>query len=173
MEHRFGTFMDFEGGQYGLAVLSRHPIVESTRHVLAPGAEPRCALEVVITPKGGADPISFVSIHNDWTKESYRIAQLRDLLRGLEKRTHPVVLGGDFNARPGAPSLKLAEDAGFSFLDKSGAKTFPAPDPKIEIDYFATRGFKFSTKPLCIVHDERVASDHRPIVAVLPLPGSR
>ncbi|HUG27420.1 MAG TPA: endonuclease/exonuclease/phosphatase family protein, partial [Gemmatimonadales bacterium] len=27
MEHAFGSFMDYQGGQYGMAILSRHPIV--------------------------------------------------------------------------------------------------------------------------------------------------
>ena len=173
MEHRFGKFMDFQGGEYGLAVLSRFPIVNATRHILAPGAEPRCALEVVIHPTGTPSPLSFVSIHNDRTDEKFRIAQVKDLLKGLAKVSHPIVLAGDFNAKPGAESLNLVQRSGFIFLDKKGAKTFPSPKPRVEIDYFATRGFKFESAPLCTVHDERIASDHRPIVTVLPLSASK
>lgn len=29
------------------------------------------------------------------------------------------------------------------FLDKGGAKTFPSDQPRVEIDFFATRGFTF------------------------------
>ncbi|MFP6856282.1 MAG: endonuclease/exonuclease/phosphatase family protein [Roseibacillus sp.] len=170
MEHRFGKFMDFQGGEYGLAVLSRFPITDSMRHPLAPGAEPRCALEIVIHPNGDKSPLSFVSIHNDWTKEAFRVAQVNDLIKGLGERNHPVVLAGDFNARPGDKSLKLLEAAKFAFIDKKGAKTFPSPEPRVEIDYFMTRGMTFKTPPLCTVHDERMASDHRPIATALPLP---
>ena len=32
MHHAFGKFMDFQGGEYGLAVLSRYPILKTVRH---------------------------------------------------------------------------------------------------------------------------------------------
>ena len=48
MESIFGTFMDYDGGRYGMALLSRLPIIEWTNHVLPPGAEPRSA------PRSGA-----------------------------------------------------------------------------------------------------------------------
>ncbi|MBJ06602.1 MAG: endonuclease [Verrucomicrobiaceae bacterium] len=168
MKHSFGKFMNFQGGQYGLAVLSRFPIQKAIRHQLAPGAEPRCALEIIIRPAESAPLLSFVSIHNDWTREPFRVAQVNDLIRGLAERRHPVVLAGDFNAEPGADSLLRLVKAGFTFLAKeNNAKTFPAPDPRIEIDYFATRGIPSETLPLSRVHDERVASDHRPILVDL------
>ncbi len=169
MHHRFGKFMDFQGGQYGLAILSRFPVQKSIRHQLAPGAEPRCALEVTVQPSADAPPLSFVSIHNDWTREAFRMAQVADLLAGLKQRTHPVILAGDFNAEPEAESLARLRTAGFLILPKKkDAKTFPSPSPKVEIDYFMTRGFPFVNPPLTIVHDERLASDHRPIVMELP-----
>ena len=40
MEGRFGKFMDFQGGEYGMAVLSRVPIISHQVHVLPRGAEP-------------------------------------------------------------------------------------------------------------------------------------
>lgn len=171
MKHRFGKFMNFQGGEYGLAVLSRHPIEKSERHQLAPGAEPRCALEIVIQPKDSNTAISFVSIHNDWTKESLRIPQVTDLLRGLKDRKHPIILAGDFNAEPGDKSLALLKKDGYQFVSKNGAKTFPSPKPTVEIDYVLTKGLTFEKAPTCSVIDERVASDHRPLLSVIPLPG--
>ncbi len=171
MHHRFGKFMDFQGGQYGLAVLSRFPVQKSFRHQLAPGAEPRCALEVIVRPTGSGPLLSFISIHNDWTRESFRVAQVNDLIAGLRERNHPVILAGDFNAEPKAESLARLKASGFLvFPKKEDAKTFPSPSPRIEIDYFMSRGFSFVNPPLTVVHDERLASDHRPIVMELPLP---
>lgn len=169
MQHRFGKFMDFQGGEYGLAVLSRHPILKSQRHQLAPGAEPRCALEIEIQPKGTKTPLSFLSIHNDWTKEGFRVAQITDLLRGLKDRKHPIILAGDFNAKPGDKSLALLSKDEFKFVSKGGAKTFPSPKPTVEIDYVVTKGLRFKKAPSCSVVDERVASDHRPLLSVLDL----
>ena len=171
MHHRFGKFMDFQGGQYGLAILSRFPVQKSVRHQLAPGAEPRCALEVMVRPTPSGPLLSFVSIHNDWTREPFRIAQVNDLLMGLAERRHPIILAGDFNAEPEAGSLAKLKASGFTILaKKNGAKTFPSPSPRVEIDYFMTRGIFFGTPPLTHVLDERLASDHRPIVMELPLP---
>lgn len=173
MEHRFGHFMEFQGGRYGLAVLSRHPILETRRHELAPGAEPRCALEVVVQPFSPGPRLSFLSIHHDWTREDLRVAQVRDLLQAITPRPHPVVLAGDFNAQPGAASLALLREAGFLFTDKKGAKTFSSTDPRIEIDYIMTRGLSFDTVPRCEVIAERMASDHRPILTTIPLVPAR
>ncbi|RPF85395.1 MAG: metallophosphoesterase [Roseibacillus sp. TMED18] len=171
MHHRFGTFMDFQGGQYGLAILSRLPIQKSIRHQLAPGAEPRCALEVTVQPTDDSPLFSFVSIHNDWTREAFRVAQVNDLIAGLKERKHPVILAGDFNAEPKAASLARLRASGFLILPKAkNAKTFPSPSPRVEIDYFMTRGLRFVNPPLTEVHDERLASDHRPIVIELSLP---
>ena len=33
MQHRFGKFMDYQGGEYGMAVLSRFPIILSLIHI--------------------------------------------------------------------------------------------------------------------------------------------
>lgn len=171
MHHRFGAFMDFQGGQYGLAVLSRFPIQKSVRHQLAPGAEPRCALEVTVRPNDKGPLLSFVSIHNDWTREAFRVAQVNDLIAGLKDREHPIILAGDFNAEPKAESLTRLSNSDFLILPKkNNAKTFPSPSPRVEIDYFMTRGFSFVNPPLTEVHDERLASDHRPIVFELSLP---
>lgn len=173
MEHRFGKFMDLQGGEYGLAVLSRFPITRSFRHQLPDGAEPRCALEVIVEPPGMGTPLSFVCIHNDWTREDLRVAQVEALVEALKPREHPVVLAGDFNARRGAQSMKILEEAGWRLDRKNGAATFPSDKPRVEIDFFMTRNLPGAEGLTARVHDERVASDHRPIHAVLEPPKTR
>ena len=44
MRGRHGKFMDYDGGRYGMAILSRVPIVSWQNIALPPGAEPRSAL---------------------------------------------------------------------------------------------------------------------------------
>jgi len=166
MTNHFGAFMDFQGGEYGLAILSRFPVIKSVRHQLPEGAEPRCALEVVVLPPNMV-PMSFVSIHNDWTDDAIRVKQVRAMITALEDSPRPVILAGDFNAKPGAASMKLVADAGWQILKKDGGRlTYPSGTPSVEIDYVAVRGLE---NPL-IEHrviDERIASDHRPIMALL------
>ena len=78
MEHAFGKFMGYQGGEYGMAVLSRFPIAKVVRHQLPEGAEPRCALEVKVTPKGWSEPLSFIGIHLDWTKGDFGRSRSRN-----------------------------------------------------------------------------------------------
>ena len=107
MEHRFAKFMDFDGGEYGLAVLSRLPIKKTTRHPLPLGAEPRCALEVSVQAENWPSPLSFVCIHNDWTKEEIRVRQVTALISALGDVNTPTILAGDFNGTRDDASLKL------------------------------------------------------------------
>lgn len=75
----------------------------------------------------------------------------------------PCVITGDFNAQPSSPCIDLLS----STWDVTDMKidTFPADEPRIKIDYIATRG-----KVKCLFYEviaEKVISDHRPILAEL------
>jgi len=173
MHHAFGSFLDFQGGEYGMAVLSRFPILAQKRHVLPAGAEPRCALEIqVATP--GCPKLSFIGIHNDWTDEAVRRRQVTTLLTVLGEPDHATILAGDFNGERTDPSLLGLANAKWTIHKKKlpsiwgpggpGAKTFPADKPTTEIDFIVTRGLPASH----VFHksiNERKASDHLPIKA--------
>jgi endonuclease/exonuclease/phosphatase family metal-dependent hydrolase len=165
MTHHFAKFMDYQGGEYGLAVLSKLPIVESHRHPLPDGAEPRCALEVVVNVGEKDHLVSVVAVHNDWTDVGYRIAQTEVLDAALSATSHPVILAGDFNGLADDASLSLLEERGWQIVDKGGAFTFPSVVPDRQIDFFMHRGFEEVAVENWVV-DERIASDHRPIVGV-------
>ena len=169
MEHRFDKFMNYQGGEYGLAALSRWPVKESIRHELPKGAEPRCALELIVQPPSMQTPISFVCIHNDWTSEEFRVRQVQALLDALKARQHPVILAGDFNGQRDDASLKLLEKEGWTILEKddsNAALTWPADNPEVEIDFFVVKGIDLISVEHRVL-DESVASDHRPISAVV------
>jgi endonuclease/exonuclease/phosphatase family metal-dependent hydrolase len=168
MQHAFGKSMDFDGGEYGMAVLSRHPIERSIHRQLPDGAEPRCALEIVVRPAGMRTPVSLVCVHMDRVTENIRLAQVTTLLESLRKRANPVILAGDFNGERTDKSMQLLAGAGWTILEKDGAKTFPSDNPKIEIDFIALRGFA-GASATCHVMDEPVASDHRPVCAVITM----
>lgn len=164
MHHAFAKFMDLGGGEYGLAVLSKHPILKTHVHRLPAGAEPRVVLEVVVMVRG--KKLSFASIHLDWTKESLRVGQFKALDKALAGRKHPVFVVGDYNAEPGSETMKLAAASGV-VVPKSGNKlTWPANKPKVEIDYVVVRGMP-GVVAVCRVGEEKVASDHRPVSAII------
>ncbi|CAN5361453.1 endonuclease/exonuclease/phosphatase family protein [soil metagenome] len=168
MDGRFGKFMDFQGGEYGLAILSKLPVKESVVHKLPVGGEPRMALEVVVETAAGL--VSVVGLHFDWVSDdTNRYAQAEKLVEGLAGRERPVVLAGDFNDVPGSRTLELFVKSGWKDAPKSGGATatFPSENPRVEIDFVMVRG---GEPDKATVIDERVASDHRPVVADITLP---
>src|SRR4051812_31865294 len=104
LHYVFGSAMDYDGGKYGDAVLSRFPI-SSSRIVPLPWTpgdqhEPRAAL--IATCQLPHDrKLRFISTHLDHTHEpSDRFLQAEALVASLEDRVghSPVeILAGDFN----------------------------------------------------------------------------
>jgi len=80
MDAYFGDFMPYQGGHYGMAVLSRLPVVASRNHRLPDGDEPRSALEVRVAVGSGGTEVSVVGIHFYRTVEE-RLAQAKALWR--------------------------------------------------------------------------------------------
>ncbi|YCM46461.1 endonuclease/exonuclease/phosphatase family protein [Verrucomicrobiaceae bacterium 227] len=170
MEHRFGKSIDHDGGEYGVAVLSKLPISGLHHYKLPGGPEPRTALEVQVTVKGHAESVSFVSVHNDWTSEEVRVGQVTALLDHLKERKHPVIIAGDFNGEMNDASVKLFGEKGWKVLDKKGVKTYPSDKPEIEIDFVVTRGLKAELLEHGAM-EERIVSDHWPIFAAWKFTG--
>ncbi|MEM7417648.1 MAG: endonuclease/exonuclease/phosphatase family protein [Gemmatimonadota bacterium] len=166
MSSHFGMFMPYQGGEYGMAVLSRRPVVQVVNHRLPDGDEPRTALEVVVAAGPNGEPVSVVGVHLYRTPEE-RLAQAMAMSSALEARVHPVVLAGDFNSVRGDVVMQALDEEGWHLVEKSGPRdTFPADAPEREIDFVMLR----PASPFELVEHrvvgERVASDHRPLLAV-------
>lgn len=167
MHHAFAPFMEFEGGRYGLAILSRHPI-QSTQVIALPAGrhEPRSALVAEVMIPGRAC-VTFVCAHLDWLEgDEERFAQAGVLLRSLEDDPS-VVLAGDLNDVPGSRTLELLSE---TFKDAAKPRderaTYPSHAPREEIDFVMYRpGYAFVGTARVL--DERAASDHRPVLAAL------
>ncbi len=169
--HAFGRFMDYRGGQYGMAVLSTAPILDSTTHVLPEGEEPRSALAARIRVTPTAPEMVFVGIHL-YRTEDERLAQARRLVEIFAHETAPVLLVGDFNSQPGGSVLDLLSRHWYMPAKPPDAHcTFPADQPVQEIDFVLYRpAGRFRLLEYRVV-DERLASDHRPVLAVLVVTG--
>lgn len=168
MDHAFGAFMAYGGGRYGIAILSRHPIVHVESVALPAGAEPRVALAATIVLPGD-DTVTVVSVHFDWIdNDAARYNQARALTRYLDGVSRPWLLMGDFNDGPASRTLRLFSGRVLDFAKPADASfTFPAPDPVKEIDYIlASEDGGWAFESLEVVPDA-LASDHRPVVAVL------
>lgn len=166
MQAVFGHFMDYQGGRYGMALLSKLPITESTNHRLPDGEEPRSALAIRFRLPNTDDEILVVGIHF-YRSEEERLAQVHHVLEIFGHETAPVILAGDFNSTPGSSVMNLAGEQ-WSFPDKAAdGFTFPANEPEREIDFVGYRpGDRFRVVESRVVA-ESVASDHRPVLLTL------
>jgi endonuclease/exonuclease/phosphatase family metal-dependent hydrolase len=171
MKVAFGKGIDYQGGQYGNAVLSRFMLQSTKVHPLPgkEGAEKRCALAVVLKPWPQGPALTFVATHLDHTRdETDRLAQADEIKRLLtsDEGAAPMILAGDFNAVPASETMKRLgrwTDAGA----EANAPTDPSDKPRSRIDYVLLRPSRVWHVVETSVIDEPVASDHRPVLAVL------
>ncbi len=166
MDARFGPFMDYDGGRYGMALLSRLPILGSANLPLPPGPEPRTALAATVALAGLE--VVVVGIHF-YRSEAERTAQAAALLEHLAGEARPTVLAGDFNTEPGGEPLALLERTFRAIPKDADRLTFPSDAPEIEIDHVLVRPPERFGPATVDVLDEPVASDHRPLVCELPI----
>lgn len=179
LEGAFGKTLDYQGGDYGIAILSRWPIRADTlvRLPVTPpqeraggSHEPRGALRVVVDAPGG--PIVVVDTHLDPTAEDrWRIQEASAVLRIAERARAEwprVLVGGDFNAEPG--SRVLAHLTSGFLVDawpgcgEGEGLSYPAQEPVKRIDYLLIPA-AFDCVSARALDDP--ASDHRPVFFVL------
>ena len=158
--------MPYQGGEYGMAILSRWPVVGTTNHRLPDGAEPRSVLGVRVRSPVTGREIEFVGIHLYRSAEE-RLAQATRLAEVYSASDVPVILAGDFNSTPESEVIALLR-RDWHFIDKGTDRlTFSSMAPDREIDFVAFRpagGFRVLERRLL---DEPVASDHRPVFVEL------
>jgi endonuclease/exonuclease/phosphatase family metal-dependent hydrolase len=168
MHATFGAFFDYQGGRYGMALLSKQPFVGVLNHRLPDGAEPRTGLAARIRVGEPPQEIVVVGIHLYATAEE-RYAQAARLVEILADETAPVILAGDFNSRPESEVMALL--ARSWQIPEKGADhlTFPSDAPNREIDYIMYRPVdRFEVLDLRVI-DEPLVSDHRPVLIELRL----
>jgi endonuclease/exonuclease/phosphatase family metal-dependent hydrolase len=174
MHHAFGSFMDYQGGRYGMAILSRCPISSSDPVRLTEGNEPRIALVAeIVQPDGSL--LSVVNVHFDWVgDDGFRFAQAVEVAHLVGGLNGPWILAGDFNDQPGSRTLDLFHERAREAAKPRGDRlTFSSTEPRREIDFvFVSPEHGWRIGPVEVV-DEAMASDHMPVVADLMLPGQR
>lgn len=170
MHHAFGAFMAFDGGEYGLAILSKHPLgaVKSIR--LPEGNEPRVALAAEVKLPGG-ETITVVNVHFDWVRDDkFRFAQAAELAKHLRELKTPYILLGDFNDQPKSRTLELFHSLATEIKKpESNRFTFSSTSPRSEIDFLFVSPKERWSESKTEVIDEKMTSDHRPILAELVL----
>lgn len=175
MEWHFSKAIDRDGGEYGDAVLSKHPILETRSYRLpcaaAQPGEDR-ALCVIRVQLDGRD-LYVASTHLDHLSgdasrqvQANEIRRIRDTELGGD-----LILAGDLNATPNTNVIATLT----SFLTNVGTidqYTFPSDNPTRKIDYILYAPIEHFGVQNCRVvprGEQQVdgldASDHRPVVA--------
>jgi endonuclease/exonuclease/phosphatase family metal-dependent hydrolase len=176
MNAAFGRGIDFQGGEYGNAVLSRFNIDSTKVHALPvkEGEERRCALAVTVRPWDAGPELVFVATHLNHRDEAQRVREVEEIQRVLADERRPVVLAGDLNSRPATPPVQRFSAA---WLDAAGSNvgssfTSPSDKPVRRIDYVLLRPADWRVVETVVVN-EPVASDHRPVLAVVEWGGDK
>jgi endonuclease/exonuclease/phosphatase family metal-dependent hydrolase len=178
----FGSALDYDGGEYGVAILSRWPIVADTLIHLpveppqqrsGGSHEPRGALRTEVTAPWGR-MIVFTTHLDASGPDTYRRQEGRTVsaLVADARRSNPLVMiGGDFNATP--ESLAQQELRGSGLRDayaecgRGEGFTYPADSPVKRIDYLFLTGGMTCARAEVI---ETKVSDHRPVIIEVRIP---
>lgn len=163
MHSTFAPTIKFQGGKYGIGILSKKQPL-SVRRIPLPGREePRMLLVAEFKHYVVA------CTHLSLTDED-RMASVPIIVAEASKWTKPFVIMGDLNDEPDTPFYKEMQRH-FLFLNPAYDKTFPANKPDICIDHVAV----FIPTPDATISfyrtwvGEEDYSDHRPLHARLGL----
>ncbi|MDE6989006.1 MAG: metallophosphoesterase [Bacteroides acidifaciens] len=161
MHAYFAPAIDFDGGKYGIGLLTRQVPVR-LQTIPLPGREEARALILA-----EFEDYIYCCTHMSLTEED-RMKSLKIVKSFTAPYKKPLFLAGDMNAEPESDFIKeLQKD--FQLLSNPKQHTYPAPEPKETIDYIATlksnaNGFALISAQ---VLNEPMASDHRPILVEL------
>jgi len=170
MNFLFAKAIDHDGGDYGVAILSKFPISETKIHRLTTiqgsGGEPR----VLATAKirlNNEKFIRFGATHLDHlNKPLNREIQIEEINRIGTEETLPFIIAGDLNAVTESTVIEKLDKV-FTRTCSTCDPTFPVVTPNKTIDFIA---FKKTDRFDIVSHrvvQEHYASDHLPIVAIL------
>lgn len=167
--------------RFGVALLSRHPVVSFTNHPLTrlstqqPDAAPAPQPGLLdATLDVGGTRVRVLNTHLDYRADpAVRHQQVAEMLAVINVAPGPLIVFGDLNAGPDAPELQplLArfQDA-WGRVGEGPGLTMSSTAPRSRIDY------------VLVSDDVRVvkaevpatsASDHRPVVVQLVIPARR
>ena len=168
MEYAFAPNLDYQGGKYGVAILSRLPI-KNTEHRMFENrreAERRGMLRIEVEVE--RKTLHFVTTHLDYQFEDGRLFETEQLLTFLEGVKGPMIVVADLNDIPTGSAYKLMRTKFEDAWVTSGAKTdgfsYPADKPVKRIDHiFYRTSDRIRARKSWVI--ETLASDHIPVAA--------
>lgn len=167
----FSKAIDHDGGDYGVAILSKFEILESKTYKLPHDSEtnpePRVMGTVRVQTENGFEFI-FANTHLEVRHEVNRLMQLKAIGEIFHETNLPIIIAGDFNALPGSETINYLDEI-FTRTCEDCPPTIPVIEPKRAIDFIAYRSENHFKKVFHEVIDEKYASDHLPVFAILEI----
>jgi endonuclease/exonuclease/phosphatase family metal-dependent hydrolase len=168
MDYAFAHNIDFQGGQYGVAILSRS-LIKSIDHKMFENkreAERRGMLRVEVEFDGV--PLNFVTTHLDYQFADGRLFETEQMLKMLTDVKGPLIVVADMNDEPTGTAYQLMSqtfaDAWITSRAKGDGLSYPADKPVKRIDHiFYRKGERVKAKKAWVVGT--LASDHVPVMA--------
>lgn len=166
MYFTYARHFAFDGGSYGLGILSRYPLlyVEDLRVGLSSTGKPETRSLLKADFIKGKTRFTFVTVHMDYRDSKSRQIQSEEILKKLSEISNPVILTGDFNAKPGTREIAILEGM-FKDVSKSSGPTYPAIKALNKIDYIMLKSNR-RDKVLTQKSDSVDFSDHLPVLSV-------
>lgn len=159
----FGHAVDRSKGKYGIGMLTRTK-PESIRKVPLPGDEEPRLLII-------SDFKDYVVCSTHFSLvEKDRVTSAGILIKELEGIKKPVLIGGDFNAKPGSKPVEIMKSK-FDLLSSESFITYPSDTPRVCLDYvwgLKQKGYKYNVTQSVSIN-EPMASDHLPLVTDIKL----
>lgn len=170
MQYAFAPNLDFQGGKYGVAILSRFPIKNTVHRMFENKREAERRGMLLVEVEIDRKPLTFVTTHLDYQFEDGRLFETEQLMKHLADVKGPLIVVADLNDVPSGSAYQLMrtkfDDAWVVSRAKGDGFTYPADKPAKRIDHiFSGPGVR--AKKAWVV--ESLASDHVPVVADLEL----
>lgn len=168
MNFIFFSAREYLRGFYGVAMLSKYPLLTARKYLLTRENESteQRVMGTAYVDLPGKDSVLGAVTHLQHNSATNRIQQINDIVGILGSKTDRIILGGDFN------ELESANTQFFSILDATFTrdckgpnciKTFPASNPTSTIDYVVFRpAAAFSVTGHNTLQSQ--ASDHLPVI---------
>lgn len=136
MFYQFGKTIDYAGGDYGVGILSKYPILKSTFHSLpmAVETEERRGLLVCTLDMGSGKQLTVATTHLASQSNASRVLQAEEVIKLA--RDHKIdLLTGDFNATEAEEPIEILK-RGFDFDSRFKSQlTIPTENSTKKIDF--------------------------------------
>lgn len=157
----FAPTIEFDGGAYGIGLLSQEE-PRSKKIFLLPGVDERRCMLWVEFPQYN---VAVTHLSLDEEERFISCQMIIDSLKSIS--VNPTFICGDFNSEPNSREITYMKDQA-DLLSNSMIPTYPADSPNVVIDYvFAyPKGLDFTITKSKVL-EEPEASDHRPVYVEL------